>query len=127
MARGRAAAEALMVDACVIRRRGSGGTVDDDTGVIVPDRTEVYTGKCRVQQRSEAGSEQRPGQDFQLLVRVEVQLPVVGTEGLQVADEIEITASAYDADLVGQVFLIRDLHAKTHATSRRVGVTRRTS
>jgi Family of unknown function (DUF6093) len=129
LARGRAAVEALMVDACEIRRRGAGGSVDDDTGVITPDRSTLYTGKCRVQQQSMGGAAraQTPGEDYQLLLGLEVQLPVVGSEGLQVGDEIEITAAAHDTDLVGQVFLIRDLFAKTHATSRRVGVTRRTS
>ena len=125
LARGRVAAEALMVDACTIGRRGSGGSVDDTSGVITPDRDVVYTGKCRVQQRQASSGEQRPGEDFQLLVSVEVQLPMSVT-GLEVGDQVTITASI-DPELVGEVFLIRDLFAKTHATSRRVGVTRRTS
>jgi hypothetical protein len=47
--------------------------------------------------------------------------------GVQVGDVVEISASAHDPDLVGQVFVIRDLFAKTHATARRLGVTRRTA
>lgn len=124
--RGRTAAERLMVDTCTIRRRGGGSTVDDDTGVITPNRSTVYTGKCRVQQQTAQAQQETPGEDFQLLVRLEVQLPMSVT-GVQVGDEIEVTASALDPDLVGQVFVVRDLFAKTHATARRIGVTRRTS
>ena len=51
---------------------------------------------------------------------------MVGSEGLEVNDEITITASVNDADLVGRVFLVRDLMHKTHPTARRVGVVERT-
>jgi hypothetical protein len=125
LARGQAAALALMQDACEIRRR-TGSTVDGNTGEEVSTYADVYTGKCRVQQQTGQAQEQTPGEDAQLLVRVEVQLPITVT-GLLVDDEVTITAAAHDPDLVGQVFAIRDLFAKTHPTSRRVGVTRRTS
>lgn len=115
-----------MVDTCTIRRV-AGGTDDDNTGGGTVTWTDLYAGKCRVQQRSESSATERtPGEDSQLLLRVEVQLPISVT-GLRVKDEITITASAHDPDLIGRVLLIRDLFAKTHPTSRRVGVTRRTS
>lgn len=126
LARGRTAAEAGMRDTCSIRR-AIGTAVDDNTGDETIAWEQLYAGKCRVQQRSEANSQQEtPGEDYQLLQRVELQLPMSVT-GLREADEVTITASAHDADLVGVVFLVRDLFAKTHATARRVGVTRRTS
>jgi hypothetical protein len=127
LARGQAAALALMVDACEIRRR-TGSTVDDNTGEEVSTYADVYAGKCRVQQASIGGAARSatPGEDAQLLLTLEVQLPIAVT-GLLVDDEVTITAAAHDPDLVGQVFAIRDLFAKTHPTSRRVGVTRRTS
>lgn len=127
LARGQAAAEAGMVDACEIRRR-TGTTVDDNTGEESATFADLYAGKCRVQQSAVSGSaqEQSPGEDYQLLLRLEVQLPLSVT-GLLVDDQVTITAAAHDPDLVGQVFVIRDLFAKTHPTSRRVGVSRRTS
>jgi hypothetical protein len=66
------------------------------------------------------------GQDSLLLLRVEVQLPVVGSEGLAVGDEVTITAAVNDADLVGRVFVIHDLAHKSEATARRVQCTERT-
>ncbi len=126
LARGRAAAEALMVDTCTIRRQGA-GAVDDNTGVITPSRTVVYEGACRLQVDRASAQALSPGEDHQLLVPLVVQLPVAGSEGLRPGDEVEMTACQMDADVVGQVLLVRALHAKSHATSRRLAVTRRTS
>jgi hypothetical protein len=124
LARGRAAAEALMVDTCSIRRR-SGEATDPDTGEVTGTYTDVYDGRCRVQQAgTQAGSEE-PGEAYVLMLRLEVLLPMSVT-GLEVGDEIEITASVHDPDLVGRVFLVRDLAHKTHATARRVQVTEQT-
>lgn len=125
LTRGRKAAAAGMVDACTIRRR-TGVTVDDNTGEDTVTWQDLYAGKCRVQQKSAQAQERSPGEDEQLLIAEEVQLPILVT-GLQVRDEITITAAAHDPALVGTVFLVRDLFAKTHPTARRVGVTRRTS
>lgn len=125
LARGRTAAELGMVDACTIRRptgivnTGHGQTT---TGYVTPD---PYSGKCRVQQSLAQAEQQDAGEDYQLLLRLEVQLPMSST-GLEVRDELTITASAHDPDLVGRTFLIRDLFHKTDATARRVQVMERT-
>ena len=123
-ARGRIAAEQGMVDACTIRRR-TGESTDPDTGETTPAYLTPYAGKCRVQQSPAQAQQQDAGQDFMLLLRLEVQLPM-SVVGLQVGDEITITASVHDPDLVGRTFLIRDLAHKTHATARRMQVTERT-
>ena len=125
IARARVAAEAGMVDACTVRHR-TGETVDDNTGAVTATWADLYAGRCKVQQRTAQATQQEVGEDFQLLVNLEVHLPMSVT-GLAVGDEVTITASAHDPDLPGQVFLVRDLFAKTYASARRVGVTRRTS
>lgn len=124
LARGRAAAESLMVDACTIRRR-NGGTTDPDTGYPTQPYTDLYAGQCRVQQATAQAQREDVGEDRLLLLRLEVQLPMT-VVGLEVGDEITITAAAYDPDLVGRVFLVHDLAHKTHATSRRVQCLERT-
>jgi hypothetical protein len=124
LARGQAAALVGMVDACTIRRL-TGESTDRDTGVITETWLELYAGQCRVQQSLARADENDVGEDFQLQLRLTVQLPVTVT-GLEVNDEVTITTAAHDADLTGRVFLIRDLFHKTHPTSRRVGVTERT-
>jgi hypothetical protein len=122
--RGQLAAEAGMVDACAIRRR-TGSVTDRDTGASTPTYAALYSGPCKVQNsRAEAGRSD-VGEDYLLLLRLEVHLPMSVT-GLQAGDEIVITAAAHDADLPGRVFRIHDLAHKTFATARRVGVIEKT-
>lgn len=128
IARGRAAAERGMTDTCTIRRK-TGETTDPVTAVVTPTWTAVYAGACRLQDSggTRGGSrEETPGQDHQLLVELELQIPI-GAAVLEAEDEITLTASAHDPARVGDVLLVRDLAGKTDATALRVGVTRRTS
>ncbi|MEU4570835.1 DUF6093 family protein [Micromonospora sp. NPDC023956] len=125
LARGRAMAETLMVDECVIRRR-TGETNDDESGVVTPDYEQVYGGKCRIQQPTATAQEQESGQAALLLVRFELQVPM-SVVGVAADDEVQVTASVHDPDLVGRRFVVRGLAHKTHATARRMQVEERTS
>lgn len=119
LARGRALAESLMVDTCTVRRI-TGQATDPNTGEVVNVYDPLYTGqKCRVQSRGNWGERKVLGQAGIVELTIEVQLPVSVT-GLQATtDEVVITASAHDADLVGRVFLLRDIVSKTHGTAHR--------
>lgn len=125
LARGRAAAQRNMQDACVIKRR-TGEVTDPASGVITPTHSTLYTGICRVQQRSVSASQADAGEAYALMLRLEIQLPMSVT-GLRAEDEVTITASEHDVDLVNRVFLIRELAHGTHKTARRIGVQERTS
>lgn len=125
LARGRTAAELGMVDACDIQRVVS-RTTDPTTGDVTPTWLVVYSGKCRVKQAQAQAQREDVGEDHLLLLRLEVQLPVAGSEGLQVGDAITITAAVNDADLAGRVFLIHDLSHQSEGTSRRVQCLERT-
>jgi hypothetical protein len=118
LARGRLAAELGMRDACVIRRVGT-RTTDPVTGDVTTPTTTIYTGQCRVQQHQASADRQDIGEDSLMLLRLEVQLPMTVT-GLEVGDQIAITASASDPDLPGRVFRIHDLAHATDKTARRV-------
>jgi len=124
LSRGRVIAEAGMTDACTIRRR-TGSSTDRDTGASTPTYSTLYTGKCRVQNARPLARPHDAGQDFVLMLMLDVQLPVSVT-GLQAGDEVTITDAAHDADLVGRVFRIHDLAHKSEATARRVGVVEKT-
>lgn len=120
--RGRLAAESLMVDTCTVTRVATEST-NEDTGVVTPTTTTVYTGKCRVQQ-SQLGADSvpsDPGEVYVRLVAFEMQLPM-SVVGLRVGDFITITASALDPDLVGRSFNVLGLAHKTHMTARRLQV-----
>lgn len=123
VARAQAAAEAGMADTCTIRRV-TGTSTSTASGVITPTYATLYTGKCRLQQSIAQARQHDVGEDYTLLVRFELQLPMSVT-GLRVSDEVAVSASQ-DPDLVGRMFLVRDLFHKTDASSRRVGVTERT-
>lgn len=124
LARGRAAAEAGMVDTCTIERQ-TGETTNPDTGVVTPTVSEIYDGMCRFQQKGAQAQQEDAGQAYLLLQRAEIQLPVTAT-GIDVGDLITCTASR-DPDLVGRVFRVRDLAYKTDATARRLQIQERTS
>lgn len=126
LARGRAAALAGMVDTCAITRVTSHAT-NPDTGVVTPTVATIYTGVCRIQQRTAGDARTADaGEAYQLLLRMELQLPNSAT-GIAVGDVATITASVNDADLVGRQFRVRELAHKSEATSRRLGVEEATS
>lgn len=120
LARGRAAALAGMVDTCTIVRVAN-GAVDENTGRIAQTEQTIYSGVCRVQNQRAQSRAEEVGEDRALLLPMEIQLPATVT-GLCVGDRITITASINDADLVGRVFMVRDLAHKSEATARRVRV-----
>lgn len=121
LARARAAAQAGMVDACTIIHINS--QYSNPLDGRVTDATEtIYTGPCRVQQ-SQLGAASSPdtvGQAYLRLLALQVQLPVVGTDGIAVDDQITITACAHDVDLVGRVLRVVGLAHKTEASARRL-------
>lgn len=121
LARGRAAAEALMTDTCVIRRR-TGVTTDDSTGQTIDTWLTVYTGVCKIQETRAQGRRTDAGEVSVVVVRRELHLPVATSTGVQRGDEATITASTGDDDLVGRVLRVHDLAEKTYATARRLGV-----
>jgi hypothetical protein len=118
LARGRAAAEALMVDACLIERE-TGEATSTTTGAVTPTYTTLYSGKCRIQQRTTEARVEDTAEQYDRMLRLEVQLPMSVT-GLKVDDRVTVTASVHDADLAGRQVWIRHLAHKTHATARRV-------
>lgn len=125
LARARAAAERLMADECVVRRR-TGVVTDPETGQTTPTYATVYAGRCRVQQRGPSARSAEAGEAHVLMQRLEVHVPV-SVSGVAVGDEVTITASAHDPDLVGRTFLVRELAHKSMASARRLGVEERTA
>lgn len=126
LARGRTAALAGMVDTCRITRVTSTAT-DPDTGVVTPTLATIYEGVCRIQQHVPGGA--RPadaGEAYQLLLRLELQLPISAV-GIAVSDTAEMLTCVNDPDLVGRELRVRELGHKSEATARRLGVEEVTS
>lgn len=124
--RGRAKAEAQMVDACIIRR-GSEETTDPDTGVVstTPGAT-VYAGKCQVQSRtSVAASPDAGGHSFVEVSRV-VKIPM-NLADVQDDDEVEMTASLLNDFAVGKKYRVEGFTPDTYDTAARLPVKEMTS
>jgi hypothetical protein len=123
--RGRAAAEALMVDACTIQHR-TGQTTDGELGRVTPTYATVYTGKCKIQRAAAAVSPTDVGQASLLVGQLEVHVPASVT-GVVGDDRVTITASVLDPALVGAVYTVRGIPEKTFLTARRLAVIEVTS
>lgn len=127
LAEGRAMAEALMTDTCIITRAGVGkGTLNPETGQRddAPAHTTIYTGICRVQVTSIiANSASSTAGERQVIIQgSELHLPVVGTEQVAINDVVEMLTAANDSALVGRRFTISARHEKSRATARRLRV-----
>lgn len=113
-----------MTDACVVRRNT--GETEGPGGVMQTTWSDVYSGQCRVQVRAESGNLTDVGEAALILQRHEVQLPIAA-EGILEGDQIEVTASLHDPDLVGRIYAVRTVLTKSEATSRRVAAIEVTS
>lgn len=123
LARGRAAAEALMTDTGYVRR-ASGFTTNETTGVVTPTWTNVYAssgapGVCRVQDGIGSTAADVAGSSTADLAGVVVSFPIAAT-GIQPGDQVVIVTAAHDAALPARVFTVTRVLAKSHATARRL-------
>lgn len=121
VAAGRRAAEALMTDTCVITEVI--GTVTDDLTGQVTEQTAVrYSGRCRMQIPAATGQRVDAGEVTVTVLRMQLQLPVIGSENVRRGNQVLVTASAGDPALAGRTWVVRDLAHKSHATARRLTV-----
>jgi hypothetical protein len=121
--RGQVAAVRLMVDTCVIRRRGPEVT-NPDTGVVTPTWTQIYNGPCKLQESAgfgAAGTEPQAGEHKFVLQGWRLHLPIAET-GPTDGDVAEVTTAGVDPDLVGRRYRLGGDFAKTFATARRIQV-----
>lgn len=112
-----------MVDTCTVTRAGEGrGPWNEDTmDYDPPPSTTVYTGPCRVQLSAAMANTPEAGERVLVVQRATVSVPITAT-GVAVGDTVTITAAEHDPDLAGNVYRVRSLFAKTHATARRLEV-----
>lgn len=136
LARGRRAAEKLMVDTCRITKPGVGGrgAMNEATGQYDDEaaRVVVYEGPCRIQVKADINSnvvETTAGDREWTYLTAQMQLPVETPTGAtgDVADVdvdhiCEVLTAPFDATLVGVLLNIQGTYHKTHAVYRRFRV-----
>ncbi|MFJ6293197.1 DUF6093 family protein [Streptomyces griseoviridis] len=117
-AAGRALAETLMTDTCLIEDLGVVTTADDGQDATTP--VAVYAGKCRVKPASTAvttPSVNAAAQTWQY----KVSIPF-GDVQLRTGLRVTVTASQ-DPTLVGLRLTLRNFDGGTHITARRMWCT----
>lgn len=122
---GRAAIEAMMIDQCEIRRFNPADRVWDEETLTydLGEGTLVYSGKCRVQVRSDINAnavEAVIGEHEWTYRTAIVQLPIDGTGEVAPDCVLTLTVSPLDTKRVGiRLNLQADTKVKTHATHKR--------
>ena len=117
-ARGRAAAIALMTDACVITRI-TGRVLNPTTGALVDTTTTVYTGKCRFKAQQSARPRDLAAGETAVPENAPVVSVPITVTAVNEGDRVSITASN-DPGAVGKTLLVRTVLAGTHITARRL-------
>lgn len=128
LARGRAAAAALMLDTCEITRpTGGPGPIDPETGERTPAPTEtVYplpgtVGRCKLQTYEPHESTRESADHVYTEQRYHLHLPM-GSPQVRVGDTATITASKANPHLVGRSYRIAGEHEKSLSTAHRLPV-----
>lgn len=123
LARGRDFFRPGLVDACVIDRV-TGQSDNLVTGQVTKTYTTIYTGACRLKMGAALATRRirTVGEAALRIASAELQLAVVGSEGVRADDRVTVTACLHDAELVGMVFFVVGEHHETHATSRRLAI-----
>lgn len=116
LARGRRAAESLMLDVVRVSRASGRPVTDPVTGVVSVPSVEVYEGIGRVQGRA-TEAKTVDGVQVYVLSDLTVQLPV-SVEPV-VDDEVRVVESLTEPHLVGRTFRVKSAPRKSHATMTR--------
>ena len=116
---GRAAAESLMIDSCVVERL-TGKTTDPVTGVVSDQWDQVYAGRCKVQGRLAASTSPLSGEHVFTVEQLMVHLPIAAQS--QLDDRVTIMETELDSDLVGLKLRLKDLARGSFRTADRWNV-----
>ena len=125
--RGRAAAERLMVDTCIIRRGSSEPVIDEETGAVTEgSRTRVYEGKCKVQSKDAATASPDAGGHSFVTVSRQVHIPANAAD-VRDDDVVELTAARLNLFTVGREYRVEGFAPDTYDTAARLPVKEMTS
>jgi len=119
---GRVAAEALMLDACRITDAAE-AVWDEDAGTYTPgDPVVVYEGRCKLQTRNVMVRPADAGDREVGVVRLELHLPIAGSEAVTRGHVVTMTACQLDAAVVGELFTVTGPHVGSIKTARRIPI-----
>ena len=117
--RGRAKAEALMIDTCIVERL-SGTETNPTTGVVSDSWETIYEGKCKVQGRSAVAATPTAGKHMYTIEQLMVSLPI--TAHTKPGDRDTIVSAEIDEDLIDIQLQLTELDRGTFRTADRWNV-----
>lgn len=120
LARGRAAALALLRDVCLVERKSGAPVLNETTGQLVQAWTPVYAGACRIKRTSQ-GRDAQYGEHEVTLHRYQVHLAWDAVPEIQREDRLTVTASD-DAWLIGRHLEVVDVGYSGTSTARRLTI-----
>lgn len=121
LARGRRAAERLMVDRCRITEPSGELVTNPDTGVVTRARVTVYEGKCKTKTQALAASNPEAGEHSFTVISREVHIPANAAD-VKDGQEVEMLTSTNNAFLPGKVFTVMGYAGDSYDTAMRLPV-----
>lgn len=119
--RGRARAEARMVDECTIHRPGATLT-DQETGNVTNEPAiPVYAGKCEVQSKNTVAANPEAGEHTFTVVSRVVKIPANSAD-VREGDVVTLTASRLNAFTVGKEYRVEGFTPDSLETAARLPV-----
>lgn len=92
----------------ILTRPSGTSTFDTATGTETSDpSTQIYSGKCQIRAAKWVGRDAQAGQEEVRISTLRCKLPA--DTPVEIDDELEITETDYDADLVGRTFRVSDV------------------
>lgn len=117
---GRAAAEALMVDACTVTAQPAAQVYDPATDTYTtPAGTLRYTGPCKVKPRDNDDQVVDAGGQTVSLWPYVISVPMTVTD-VDLNDVVTVTASLLEPAFVGRSFRVRQVLQGSFLTARRL-------
>lgn len=123
---GRAAAERLMVDACVISRGAGQKETDPVTGKVTVAETVVYTGNCQVTSKNTSTAAPEAGGHEFVEVSRQVKIPANSAE-VRDGDVVKMTSSLLNIFTVGKEYRVDGFTPDSFDTAARLPVKELTS
>lgn len=121
VARGRAAANALMVDTITFRDNDGTTTFDSDTGeYVTTPGTELYNGPCQIQVTDTVPRDATVGEQQIVIERIIVKIPWDAADVPVDAVGTVSAAGTLSGSVVGRKYRVTGTHDKTYATATRL-------
>jgi len=120
LVRGRAKAEAQMIDECVITDPG-GSVTDPETGVVTRQPVTVYEGKCKVQSKDSATANPTSGERLLTVVSRQVHIPANAAD-VKDGHVVMIKKSELNLFTVGKKYRVSGFTPDTYDTAARLPV-----